>query len=52
MATIEKLFQTCGCFVVDLIPVARLNRHYKIETARLAGRGLVELPADVRPGVR
>jgi multimeric flavodoxin WrbA len=42
MASMEKVLGTPGCFVVDLIPVARRNRHYKAEVMKAAGRGLVD----------
>jgi multimeric flavodoxin WrbA len=40
MASLEKSLSTPGCFVVDLVPVARRNEGYKAETLRLAGRAL------------
>lgn len=42
MAALEKILGVPGCFVVDLIPVARRNAAYKAEVCRLAGRALVE----------
>ena len=42
MASMEKVLGTPGCFVVDLVPVAQRNRHYKADVMRAAGRGLVE----------
>ena len=40
MVSIEKVLSTAGCFVVDLIPVARRNEHYKEEVCRIAGKAL------------
>ena len=42
MVSIEKVLGVPGCFVVDLIPVARRNAAYKAEVCKIAGRGLVE----------
>lgn len=46
LVSMEKALQTCGCFVVDMIPAAQRNRHYKADVARLAGRGLVVDPSS------
>ena len=40
MVSIEKVLSTAGCLVVDLIPVARRNEHYKEEVCRIAGKAL------------
>ncbi len=42
LAAIEKVLSTPGCLLVDLIPVARRNEHYKAETVRIAVEALVE----------
>jgi multimeric flavodoxin WrbA len=44
LAALEKVLTPPGCFVVDLIPVARRNQSYKAEVCRLAGKALVERP--------
>ena len=48
LADIEKALTVPGCFVVDLVPVARRNERYKAEVLRVVGRGLaaVERPGD------
>jgi multimeric flavodoxin WrbA len=46
LAAIEKVLTTPGCFVVDLIPVARRNEHYKAEVCRIAGKALAERPTE------
>jgi len=44
LAALEKVLTSPGCFLVDLIPVARRNKHYKGEVCRLAGKSLAENP--------
>ena len=46
MTAIEKVLTTPGCFLVDLIPVARRNESYKEEVCRIAGKALAERPME------
>jgi len=39
---LERYFQHLGMRIFDLIPVTRMTREYKLETARAAGRALAE----------
>jgi len=49
LASIEKVLATPGCFLVDLVGVARRNAAYKAETLQRAGRGLASEPPDAWP---
>jgi multimeric flavodoxin WrbA len=49
MASIEKALTTPGCFVVDMIPVARRNQSYKAQVMQIAGRALAGPPQDTWP---
>lgn len=42
LGAIEKVLSTPGCLLVDLIPAARRNEHYKEATVRIAVEALVE----------
>jgi multimeric flavodoxin WrbA len=42
MDQLERMLNVCGGFVMDLIPVARRNKHYKPDVARIVGRALAE----------
>lgn len=49
MASLEKTLTTPGCFVVDLVPVARRNEAYKAEVLKLAGLALAGEAPDSWP---
>lgn len=46
MTALEKVLSLPGCYILDLIPVARRNEHYKADVLRLTGKALaaVERP--------
>jgi multimeric flavodoxin WrbA len=49
MTNLEKVLSLPGCFVVDLVPVARRNAHYKAEVLRLVGQALVGIQRPEPP---
>lgn len=49
MAALEKVLSTPGCFVVDLVPVARRNEWYKTEVLRVGARALAGRAPDSWP---
>lgn len=49
MAAMEKVLTTPGCFVVDLVPVAKRNESHKAEVLRIAGRTLAGPAPDSWP---
>ena len=49
MASMEKALATPGCFMVDMIPVARRNQPYKTQIMQIAGRALAGPPQDTWP---
>lgn len=49
MGSLEKTLTTPGCFVVDLVPVARRNETYKADVLKLAGQALAGEAPDSWP---
>lgn len=49
MASMEKALSTPGCFMVDILPVARRNQSYKTQIMQIAGRALAGPPQDTWP---
>jgi multimeric flavodoxin WrbA len=50
LMNIERALSVPGCFLVDMVGVARRNAGYKIETLRLAGQALAGPPHETWPG--
>ncbi len=49
LTNLEKVLSLPGCFIVDLVPVARRNESYKADVLRLVGKALVGLPRPETP---
>jgi hypothetical protein len=48
-ASLERVLQTCGFDVVDMIPVRRQNIENKIPMLELTGKWLATKPTSVPP---
>ncbi len=49
LMNIEKALTVPGCFILDMVGVARRNAQYKCETLHLAGKALADQPHETWP---